>query len=70
LRYARQNPKQTYARLKKAAGVSYTHKVIRYILQGNSIANWIAAKRLLLTKKAVKARYEWYKPRRYWTADE
>jgi hypothetical protein len=58
LYYACQNPKQTYTQLKKTAGVSCTYKIIYYILQGNSITNWITAKYPLLTKKAVKARYK------------
>jgi hypothetical protein len=69
LRHVRQNPQQTYAQLKKAAEVQYSHKVIRHILQGNGITNWLAAKRPMLTKKAVKARYEWCKARRHWTAE-
>ena len=64
LRHAHAQPQDTYAQLVQATGVTCSHKVIRHILHGHGIVNWLAKKRPMLTKKAVKARYEWCKLQR------
>ncbi|KAF4636893.1 hypothetical protein G7Y89_g1182 [Cudoniella acicularis] len=56
LRHARQRPQDTYTQFIKATGVTCSPKVVWYILKGHSITNWLAKKRPMLTKKAVKAR--------------
>jgi hypothetical protein len=70
LRWARSNPKFTYAKLKDATGVGCSHKTISRILQSHGITNWRCKKRPHLTKHAVKKRYAWAKLRLHWTAEE
>jgi hypothetical protein len=67
---AREWPQDIYAILIAATKVKCSHKVIRHILQGHGINNWLSAKRPILTKKAVKACYEWCKLRRGWIVEE
>ena len=70
LRYAREYPKRTYARLKNDTGVTCSHKTISRVLKSYGILKWRCAKRPHLTKNAVKKRYEWCKLRLHWTAEE
>ena len=64
IRYCRQNPKATYATVKRELALDCSHMTIARIVKKQGIKNWLAKKRPILTKEHAKKRYEWCKARK------
>lgn len=56
LRYARRDPKQTYAQLKQASSLTLSKSTLYRILKSYRITNWIVQKRPKLTEEHARLR--------------
>lgn len=70
LRHARKFPKQTYAEVVKACGVTFKKDTVKRILKEHGIKNWKCKRRPFLTQKYAKARLIWCLKHRGTSAEE
>ena len=70
LRHIRKNPKDSYAKVKKACGMSCSKSTIKKILVEYGIHNWRARRRPILTEENVAIRLAWCLKHRYISTEE
>jgi len=70
VRHARINPKDSYAQVKKACNLSFSHRTIKKILAEHGIVNWRARRRPFLTEEMAAARLAWCLKHRYMSEEE
>ena len=70
IKFARINPRITYAQLRTEAGVQCSRSTLYRTLKDYGITNWLAKKRPLLTPEVAKKRLEWCLLRREWTSEQ
>lgn len=70
LRIVRKDPSLTYKQLREATRLEISHDIFYRILKAAGITNWIAKKRLKLTKAVAKKRLVWAKAYEDWTEEQ
>ena len=70
IRYARLNPRWTYAKLKVEAGLDCSKATLYRTLKSYGLTNWLAKKRPLLTPEVAKKRLDWCLLRAEWTFEQ
>ena len=70
LRHVRANPKDTYAQVKTACGLSCSVTTIKRVLKEHGITNWRCKRRPFLTQKHADQRLAWCLRNRHLTWEE
>jgi Transposase len=68
--HVRKNPKDSYAQVQKACGMTCSKSMIKRILVKHGIHNWRARRRPELTEENVAARLAWCLKYRYVSSEE
>ena len=70
VRHVQLNPKDSYAQVKRACDMSFSHQTIKKILVEHGIVNWRARRRPLLTEENAAIRLAWCLKYRYMNEEE
>ena len=70
VRHVQINSKDSYAQVKRACNISFSHRTIKKILAEHEIVNWRARRRTILTDENAATRLAWCLKYRYMNEEE